>query len=61
MQISENKLQLDNIDLSADKVTLNSSNIKSKNVKGALEELLHLPVMEKQNSYCYYWQRYSSK
>ncbi|MCS4446748.1 PQQ-binding-like beta-propeller repeat protein [Clostridium botulinum] len=46
MQISENKLQLaditkqiDNIDLSADKVTLNSSNIKSKNVKGALEEL----------------------
>ncbi|NFI38804.1 phage tail protein [Clostridium botulinum] len=46
MQISENKLrldditkQIDNIDLSADKVTLNSSNIKSKNVKGALEEL----------------------
>ncbi len=46
MQISENKLQLaditkqiDNINLSADKVTLNSSNIKSKNVKGALEEL----------------------
>lgn len=31
--------QIDNIDLSADKVTLNSSNIKSKNVKGALEEL----------------------
>ncbi|NFC89519.1 phage tail protein [Clostridium botulinum] len=31
--------QIDNIDLSADKVTLNISNIKSKNVKGALEEL----------------------
>ncbi|MFV3013743.1 PQQ-binding-like beta-propeller repeat protein, partial [Clostridium botulinum] len=31
--------QIDNIDLSADKVTLNSSNVKAKNVKGAIDEL----------------------
>lgn len=38
-QLADITKQIDNIDLSADKVTLNSSNIKSKNVKGALEEL----------------------
>ncbi|AJE11689.1 PQQ-binding-like beta-propeller repeat protein [Clostridium botulinum] len=38
-QLADIATDIENIDLSADKVTLNSSNIKSKNVKGALEEL----------------------
>lgn len=38
-QLADIATDIKNIDLSADKITLDSSNLKSKNVKGALEEL----------------------